>query len=107
MGFKVDVLVFSEDVLVMDGKIVDVWGYIIFVEGYKGYKEFIFLAYFYNMCFFCGGVGLEMVMEVFVNEFIEYIVEFIIICGKLEFNVDDINCLIYVLIDVVKVEEDC
>ncbi len=106
MGFKVDVPVFSEDVLAMDGKTVDVRGYIIPVEGYKGHKEFIFSAYPYNMCFFCGGAGPETVMEVFANEPIEYTAEPITIRGKLELNADDINRLIYALTDVVKVEED-
>lgn len=106
MGFKVDVPVFSEDVLAMEGKTVDVRGYIIPVEGYKGHKEFIFSAYPYNMCFFCGGAGPETVMEVFANEPIEYTAEPITIRGKLELNADDINRLIYALTDVVKVEED-
>ncbi|MEQ8702730.1 MAG: hypothetical protein RIC19_02360 [Phaeodactylibacter sp.] len=106
MGFKVDVPVFSEDVLAMEGKIVDVRGYIIPVEGYKGHKEFIFSAYPYNMCFFCGGAGPETVMEVFANESIEYTAEPITIRGKLELNADDINRLIYALTDVTRVEED-
>lgn len=106
MGFKVDVPVFSEDVLEMEGKMVDVRGYIIPVEGYKGHKEFIFSAYPYNMCFFCGGAGPETVMEVFAQEPIEYTAEPITIRGKLELNADDINRLIYALNDVVKVEED-
>lgn len=106
MGFKVDVPVFSEAVLAMEGKEVDVRGYIIPVEGYKGHKEFIFSAYPYNMCFFCGGAGPETVMEVFAQESIEYTAEPITIRGKLELNTDDINRLIYALTDVVQVEED-
>jgi hypothetical protein len=106
MGFKVDVPVFSEAVLAMEGKEVDVRGYIIPVEGYKGHKEFIFSAYPYNMCFFCGGAGPETVMEVFALESIEYTAEPITIRGKLELNTDDINRLIYILTDVVQVEED-
>lgn len=54
----------------MEGEEIEVCGYVIFVEGYKSYMEFIFLVFFYNMCFFCGGVGFEMVMEVYVNEVI-------------------------------------
>ena len=106
MGFKVDVPVFSEEVLAMDGKEVEVRGYIIPVEGYKGHKEFIFSAYPYNMCFFCGGAGPETVMEVFANEPVEYTAEPITIRGKLELNADDINRLIYALTDAVRVEED-
>ena len=65
MGFKVDVPVFSEEVKALDGKEITIRGYIIPVEGYKSHKEFVFSAYPYNMCFFCGGAGPESVMEVF------------------------------------------
>jgi len=63
MGFKVDVPVFSEDIMAMEGQIIEVKGYIIPVEGYKSHKEFIFSAFPYTMCFFCGGAGPESVME--------------------------------------------
>ena len=106
MGFKVDVPVFSEEVSALEGQEVKIRGYIIPVEGYKGHKEFIFSAYPYNMCFFCGGAGPETVMEVFAKEPIEYTAEPITIKGTLELNADDINRLIYALHDVVLVQED-
>lgn len=106
MGFKVDVPVFSEEVSALEGQEVKIRGYIIPVEGYKGHKEFIFSAYPYNMCFFCGGAGPETVMEVFAKEPIEYTAEPITIKGTLELNADDINRLIYALHDAVLVQED-
>ena len=105
MGFKIDVPVFSEDIQALEGKEVTVKGYIIPVEGYKSHKEFIFSAYPYNMCFFCGGAGPETVMEVFSKEAIEYTAEAVTIKGKLELNADDINRLMYGLTDVTLVEE--
>jgi len=99
MGFKVDVPVFSEDVKKLEGKTVKIKGYIIPVEGYKSHKEFIFSAYPYNMCFFCGGAGPETVMEVYAKEPIEYTAEAVTIEGKLELNASDINRLIYALQD--------
>ena len=105
MGFKVDVPVFSEEVKALEGKEVAIRGYIIPVEGYKGHKEFIFSAYPYNMCFFCGGAGPETVMEVFADESIEYTAEPITIRGKLELNADDINRLIYALQGAEKVKD--
>ena len=99
MGFKVDVPVFSEDVNKMDGQLIQIKGYIIPVEGYKNQKEFIFSAYPYNMCFFCGGAGPETVMEVYCTEPIEYTAEPVVIEGKLELNATDINRLIYALND--------
>lgn len=102
MGFKVDVPVFSDEVKGLAGKEVTVKGYIIPVEGYKGHKEFIFSAYPYNMCFFCGGAGPETVMEVFASESIDYTAEPITIKGKLGLNATDINRLIYSLSDAKK-----
>jgi hypothetical protein len=105
MGFKVDVPVFSEDVQALAGKEVTITGYIIPVEGYRSHKEFIFSAYPYNLCFFCGGAGPETVMEVYADEAIPYTAEPITIKGKLELNGDDINRLIYALNGAVKVKE--
>ena len=105
MGFKVDVPVFSEEVKALEGKEVTIRGYIIPVEGYKGHKEFIFSAYPYNMCFFCGGAGPETVMEVYADEAIEYTAEPITIRGKLELNSDDINRLIYAMKGAEKVKD--
>ncbi|MCB9290855.1 MAG: DUF3299 domain-containing protein [Lewinellaceae bacterium] len=105
MGFKVDVPVFSDEVKALEGKEVTIRGYIIPVEGYKGHKEFIFSAYPYNMCFFCGGAGPETVMEVYADEAIEYTAEPITIRGKLELNSDDINRLIYAMRGAEKVKD--
>lgn len=99
LGFKVDVPVFSEDVKKYEGKEITIKGYIIPVEGYKGHKEFIFSAFPYNMCFFCGGAGPETVMEVFASEEVEYTAESVYLKGKLELNDGDINRLMYALKD--------
>ena len=104
MGFKVDVPVFSEEVKALEGKEVAIRGYIIPVEGYKGHKEFIFSAYPYNMCFFCGGAGPETVMEVYAKEAINYTAEPITIRGRLQLNSGDINRLIYSLSEAKLVE---
>ncbi len=105
MGFKVDVPVFSQEVKALEGQEVTIRGYIIPVEGYKGHKEFVFSAFPYNMCFFCGGAGPETVMEVYSKEAIEYTAEPITIRGKLELNADDINRLIYALRGAEKVKD--
>ncbi len=105
LGFKIDVPVFSDDITSLEGKEVTVKGYIIPVEGYKSHNEFIFSAYPYNMCFFCGGAGPETVMEVIAKEPIQYTAEAITIKGKLATNADDINRLLYALSDVVLVKD--
>lgn len=105
MGFKVDVPVFSEDIKALEGTEVEVKGYIIPVEGYKSHKEFIFSAFPYTMCFFCGGAGPESVMDVFAKNPVEYSAEQITLRGKLELNATDINRLMYSIHDAEIVEE--
>jgi len=105
MGFKVDVPVFSDDIKQLEGKEIFIKGYIIPVEGYKSHKEFIFSAFHYNMCFFCGGAGPETVMEVLSKEPIEYTAESVKMKGILRLNNEDINQLMYKLEDAVLVND--
>ena len=105
LGFKVDVPVFSDEIKKLAGKEVKVKGYVIPVEGYKSHKEFVFSAYPYNMCFFCGGAGPETVMEIYAKEAVKYTADPIILKGKLELNDSDVNRLIYTLRDVELVKE--
>ena len=100
MGFKVDKPVFSKEVQALEGKEIEIKGYIIPVEGYKSHKEFVFSAFPYNMCFFCGGAGPETVMEVEAKKPIKFTAEAVSIRGVLELNDDDINRLIYILKEV-------
>ena len=105
MGFKIDVPVFSEPIKKLEGKEVEVKGYIIPVEGYKSHKEFIFSAFPYNMCFFCGGAGPETVMEVQATEGVEYTAEQVWLKGKLKLNDEDVNHLMYLLEDAVLIKK--
>jgi len=105
LGFKVDIPVFSDEIKAMAGKEIEVKGYIIPVEGYKSHTEFIFSAFPYNMCFFCGGAGAETVMEVYSAEPIKYQTEVITIKGILKLNDTDINQLMYILADATLVEK--
>lgn len=108
LGFKVDVPVFSDEVLALENQEVIIKGYIIPVEGYKSHKEFIFSAFPYNLCFFCGGAGPETVMEVFATESVKYTTDPIYLKGKLELNASDINRLMYALnnAEQIKIPED-
>lgn len=99
LGFKVDVPVFSEDIRALEGELVEVSGYIVPVEGYKSHTEFVFSAYPYNMCFFCGGAGPETVMEVTSTEPVKYSTDRVRLRGRLTLNSDDINRLMYLLTD--------
>lgn len=97
MGFKIDKPVFSDPIKALEGKEVTIKGYIIPVEGYKSHREFIFSAFPYNMCFFCGGAGPETVMEVETLEPVKYQAESITLRGVLELNSEDINRLMFKL----------
>lgn len=104
LGFKIDKPVFADDVQALDGEEVIVRGYIIPTEGYKSNNEFIFSAYPYNMCFFCGGAGPETVMEVETVKPVEYTAEQVVLKGKLKLNPDDINRLMYFLVEAKQIE---
>ena len=104
MGFKIDVPVFSSEIQALEGQEVTVKGYIIPVEGYKSHTEFIFSAFPYNMCFFCGGAGPETVMEVSSKEPIKYTADAITIKGKLALNAEDINRLMYIITEVERMD---
>ena len=104
LGFKIDKPVFSEDIKAIENEIVTVKGFIIPTEGYKSHTEFIFSAFPYSMCFFCGGAGPETVMEVVTVEPVKYTAEAITLRGKLVLNADDINRLMYFLEDAEIVE---
>ncbi len=104
MGFKVDVPVFSNEVQKLEGKEVTMKGYIIPVEGYKSHKDFIFSAYPYSMCFFCGGAGPETVLEVKAKSPVAFSADPITIKGTLHLNSTDINKLMYSLSNVEMVK---
>jgi len=98
MGFKIDKPVFSDQIKALEGKEVTIKGYIIPVEGYKSHKEFIFSAFPYSMCFFCGGAGPETVMEVEAIEGVKYSADAIYLKGVLTLNDKDINRLMFKLV---------
>jgi hypothetical protein len=97
LGLKIDVPVFGKEVKALEGKEVTVKGYIIPTDGYKNQSAFVFSAFPYNMCFFCGGAGPETVIEVSSKQPIVYTSEPIYIKGILRLNGADVNRLIYSL----------
>jgi hypothetical protein len=97
LGLKIDVPVFGKEVKALEGKEVTVKGYIIPTDGYKSQTEFVFSAFPYNMCFFCGGAGPETVMEISSKQPIQYTSEPVYLKGILRLNGADVNRLIYAL----------
>ncbi len=103
LGIKVDRPVFSTDVKSLAGKEIRLKGYIIPTDGYKSHTEFVFSAFPYASCFFCGKAGPETVVEVQSKYPIKYTSESIEIKGKLVLNQNDINRLMYLLTEVEKI----
>lgn len=104
LGLKVDKPVFSEAVQALDGETVTLRGYVIPTEGYKSHEEFVFSAYPYASCFFCGGAGPETVVEVLAKAPIAYSADAVTLTGKLVLNGDDPNALMYRLEEAEVVE---
>ncbi|HRG32220.1 MAG: hypothetical protein WBP33_13330 [Saprospiraceae bacterium] len=104
LGLKVDKPVFSPEVKGLEGKFIQLKGYIIPTDGYKNHKEFVFSAFPYSSCFFCGQAGPETVLEVAAKSPITYTSEPIEIRGKLKLNNTDINRLMYQLSEVEEIK---
>lgn len=95
---------FGNKVKSLDGKIVQIRGYIIPVDVVQDY--YVLSANPYSSCFFCGQAGPESVMEIQLKKQydglrMDKIVTF---KGKLRLNADDIYQLNYVLEDAEVVE---
>jgi hypothetical protein len=101
LGIDIPVPKFSPAVRKIEGKTVELQGYILPLEGRRSQKYFIFSAYPYSLCFFCGGAGPETVAEVYCKDSITYTTKMIRIRGKLSLNKSgDLDKMIYILTDV-------
>lgn len=90
----------------LDGKEVEVSGYIIPLSGKKAQSHFMFSAYPYNMCFFCGQAGPESVMEVIMesNAKVAYSDDPIVLKGIFRFRPTAGEDIMYHLEHALKVE---
>jgi len=96
VGYDVQTPVFSPEVAALKGKIVTTKGYMIPMNESNGY--FALSMKPYQTCYFCGGAGIETVMEVYSKKPIKYSATPITLRGKLKLNdYDVINHLIYIL----------
>lgn len=93
----------------LNGKTIEIKGYIIALDAKAELKHFMFSRYPQNMCFFCGAAGPESAMQVFMREgdTVDYTSDKVVIKGKLSIQAGDPSGLIYTmsnaeLIDVIK-----
>lgn len=90
----------------MEGDEVIVKGYIIPLSGKKGQNHFMFSAYPYENCFFCGKAGVESVMEVSTKDEIkiDYSDEAIYIKGTFHYLGFKPNDIMFSLTDAVQID---
>lgn len=94
---------FSEEVLAMDGKLVEIKGYIIPIDVESGF--YVLSANPFASCFFCGNAGPESVVELQFAEKLKrtYNTDDIsTFRGKLKLNWDDLEHCNYILEDVTE-----
>lgn len=90
----------------LDGTEVTVKGYVIPLSGKKAQSHFMFSAYPYSSCYFCGGAGPETIMETFVKKDlkIEYSENAITLRGTFRFTSRDPDDIMFTLEDAVLVD---
>jgi hypothetical protein len=95
---------FSKAVQALDGKEIQIKGFIIPVDIVQDY--YVLSANPYSSCFFCGQAGPESVMEVQMVQQYEGLRmdQIITYKGKLRLNTDDIYQLNYILEDAEVLE---
>lgn len=98
VGYHVQYPVFTPDIKALNGKTVTIKGYIVPMNETKGY--FALSLYPYQTCYFCGGAGIETVIEVFSKTKVKPTTQQVALRGKLKLNDFDImNHLIYIIED--------
>jgi hypothetical protein len=86
-----------------NNKEVVIKGYLLPVEVEGDY--IVISAFPYQSCFFCGGAGVESVMEIYLKKKKTVKAMQIKVRGKLQLNADDVNHLVYLLKDAEIIEE--
>jgi len=85
--------------MALNGKEIEVKGYVIALAAKTELKHFMFSRYPQNMCFFCGAAGPESAMQVFMqkNDKVDYTTDKVILKGTLSIQSGDPSGLIYTL----------
>ena len=96
---------FSEKAESLEGTTVTVPGYIIPFDGLFKPEHLIVSSLPLASCFFCGSGGPETVMEIFLEEPVEYTAALVAFKGTLKLNDTDFEQLMYILEDAEFVGE--
>ena len=105
-GMEVKIPSLSPVVKAMEGKMIEVKGYIIPLTGKKEQSHFMLSKLPQNMCFFCGKAGPETAMQVFMKDGIKvpYCDDKIKLSGILRINENSVDNLMYTLEQAVIIE---
>lgn len=97
-GYK-QVPTFGERVLSLNGKKIEISGYVIPVDISAG--EYVLSAYPFSSCYFCGGAGPESVMELNISSKSKKFKtdDYVTFHGRFRLNKDDMLHLNYLLDD--------
>lgn len=90
---------FGEPIRALEGKEIELSGYIIPFEGMFEPDHLIISSVPVASCFFCGGAGPESVAEVYLKEPVKYTAKKVTVTGKLTLNDSDVDQLMYILKD--------
>ena len=90
----------------LDGTEVTVKGYVIPLSGKKAQSHFMFSAYPFANCYFCGNAGPETIMEAFAKDEkkIKFSENSITLKGTFKFTSRDPNDVMFTLENAVLVE---
>jgi len=101
MDIEIEVPKFSDEIIALSNKEIEVKGYFVPLEGKKSQSNFMFSAYPYNMCFFCGGAGPESVMQVFMenDKKVAFSDKPMKLKGVLQLSFGDVNNMMYTLVN--------
>jgi hypothetical protein len=94
--------IFGEKVKQIQDKEIVISGYLLPVEVSGNYL--IISALPFQSCFFCGGGGIETVMEVYLKKHRKVKANKIKVKGRLELNETDVEHLVYLLKDAEIIE---
>ncbi len=103
-GQTIDVPVFSEELKQWNGKEIVLKGYIIPLEELRKQNYFVLSRYPFSLCYFCGGAGVETVIEVNIQKPIPFTEDAITVKGVLQLNDKSPNHLIFVLNNATKIQ---
>lgn len=83
----------------LNGKEIEIRGYIIALAAKTELSHFMFSRYPQNMCFFCGAAGPESAMQIFMKkgQKVDYTSDKVIMKGTLNIQYGDPSGLIYTL----------